>query len=237
MRSIPNKFGTDLPNAVRVDHFDTVAPAASAYHLARFAGFGDYIPPSTPIVMERCFSARANTHTSIIAVAPERELRWANSPARTSDLGVRLQSSRGWLGHRSITSTAVHTALASNRHRAAPEDRPDRRLVVEAKDRITTRCGGGPRLRPDDVQVPRIRTGWRAHCRPTERAGSFFPTISSRGEVAPDRLSDDPPDPPRSMQSGRVRCSKGLRREPRNTGGVWGGGVGKEGYDHLLGAR
>jgi enamine deaminase RidA (YjgF/YER057c/UK114 family) len=72
MRSILTEFGTDLPNAVRVDQYYTTAPAVSAYHLARFAEFGDYIPPSTSIIMERCFSARANTHTSMIAVVPER---------------------------------------------------------------------------------------------------------------------------------------------------------------------
>jgi enamine deaminase RidA (YjgF/YER057c/UK114 family) len=72
MRSILKEFGTDLPNAVRVDQYYTMAPAVSAYHLARFAEFGDYIPPSTSIIMERCFSARANTHTSMIAVVPER---------------------------------------------------------------------------------------------------------------------------------------------------------------------
>jgi enamine deaminase RidA (YjgF/YER057c/UK114 family) len=72
MRSILNEFGTDLPNAVRVDQYYTTAPAVSAYHLARFAEFGDYIPPSTSIIMERCFSARANTQTSMIALVPER---------------------------------------------------------------------------------------------------------------------------------------------------------------------
>jgi enamine deaminase RidA (YjgF/YER057c/UK114 family) len=72
MRSILKEFGTDLPNAVRVDQYYTMAPAVSAYHLARFAEFGDYIPPSTSIIMERCFSARSNIHTSMIAVVPER---------------------------------------------------------------------------------------------------------------------------------------------------------------------
>jgi hypothetical protein len=72
MRSVLKEFGTDLSNAVRVDQYYTVAPAVSAYHLARFAEFGDYIPPSTSIIMERCFSARANIHTSMIALVPER---------------------------------------------------------------------------------------------------------------------------------------------------------------------
>jgi enamine deaminase RidA (YjgF/YER057c/UK114 family) len=41
-----------------------------AYHLARFAEFGGYIPPSTSIIMPRCFTARTNIHTSMIAVVP-----------------------------------------------------------------------------------------------------------------------------------------------------------------------
>jgi len=70
MRGILKEFGTDLPNAVRVDQFYTMGPAVSAYHLARFAEFGSYIPPSTSIIMERCFTARTNIHTSMIAVVP-----------------------------------------------------------------------------------------------------------------------------------------------------------------------
>ena len=70
MRSILKEFGSDLPNAVRVDQFYTMGQAVHAYHLARFAEFGGYIPPSTSIIMERCFTARTNTHTSMIAVVP-----------------------------------------------------------------------------------------------------------------------------------------------------------------------
>jgi enamine deaminase RidA (YjgF/YER057c/UK114 family) len=73
MRSILKEFGTDLSNAVRVDQFYTMGPAVSAYHLARFAEFGSYIPPSTSIIMERCFTARTNTHTSMIAVIPGQD--------------------------------------------------------------------------------------------------------------------------------------------------------------------
>ena len=73
MRAILKEFGTDLPNAVRVDQFYTMGPAVSAYHLARFAEFGSYIPPSTSIIMERCFTARTNTHTSMIAIVPSAD--------------------------------------------------------------------------------------------------------------------------------------------------------------------
>jgi enamine deaminase RidA (YjgF/YER057c/UK114 family) len=68
MRGILKEFGSDLSNAVRVDQYYTKGAAVSAYHLARFAEFGGYIPPSTSIIMERCFTARTNTHTSMIAV-------------------------------------------------------------------------------------------------------------------------------------------------------------------------
>jgi enamine deaminase RidA (YjgF/YER057c/UK114 family) len=68
MRGILKEFGSDLSNAVRVDQYYTKGAAVSAYHLARFAEFGGYIPPSTSIIMERCFTARTNIHTSMIAV-------------------------------------------------------------------------------------------------------------------------------------------------------------------------
>jgi enamine deaminase RidA (YjgF/YER057c/UK114 family) len=58
---------------VRVDQYYTKGAAVSAYHLARFAEFGGYIPPSTSIIMERCFTKRTNIHTSMIAVVPSAE--------------------------------------------------------------------------------------------------------------------------------------------------------------------
>jgi enamine deaminase RidA (YjgF/YER057c/UK114 family) len=70
MRTILKEFGSDLPQAVRVDQYYTKGPAVSAYHLARFAEFGGYIPPSTSIIMERCFTTRTNTHTSMVAIVP-----------------------------------------------------------------------------------------------------------------------------------------------------------------------
>jgi enamine deaminase RidA (YjgF/YER057c/UK114 family) len=68
MRGLLKEFGSDLGSAVRVDQYYTKGAAVSAYHLARFAEFGSYIPPSTSIIMERCFTARTNIHTSMIAV-------------------------------------------------------------------------------------------------------------------------------------------------------------------------
>src|SRR5215468_11147859 len=73
MRTILKEFGCDLANAVRVDQYYTGGQAVHAYHLARFAEFGSYIPPSTSIIMDRCFAAHANIDTSMIAVVPGPE--------------------------------------------------------------------------------------------------------------------------------------------------------------------
>jgi len=70
MRTILKEFGADLDHTVRVDQFYTRGAAVSAYHLARFAEFGGYIPPSTSIIMERCFTGRTNTHAELLAALP-----------------------------------------------------------------------------------------------------------------------------------------------------------------------
>jgi enamine deaminase RidA (YjgF/YER057c/UK114 family) len=70
MRATLKEFGSDLSNAVRVDQYYTSGQAVHAYHLARFSEFGSYIPPSTSIIMERCFARHTNIHTSMIAVVP-----------------------------------------------------------------------------------------------------------------------------------------------------------------------
>jgi enamine deaminase RidA (YjgF/YER057c/UK114 family) len=71
MRRILWEFGADLSNAVRLDQFYPNPAAVAAYHLARHAEFGDYIPPSTSVIMERCFAADTTISTSLIAVAAE----------------------------------------------------------------------------------------------------------------------------------------------------------------------
>lgn len=70
MRGILREFGSDLAHAVRLDQYYPNPRAVAAYHLARHAEFRDYIPPSTSVVMERCFGAISTISTSLIAVAP-----------------------------------------------------------------------------------------------------------------------------------------------------------------------
>ena len=54
MRRVLGEFGSDLSHAVRLDQYYPVPRAVASYHLARHAEFGDYIPASTSVVMERC---------------------------------------------------------------------------------------------------------------------------------------------------------------------------------------
>jgi enamine deaminase RidA (YjgF/YER057c/UK114 family) len=70
MRRILQEFGSDLANGVRLDQYYPHPRAVADYHLARHAEFGDYIPPSTSVVMERCFGAEATISSSLIAVVP-----------------------------------------------------------------------------------------------------------------------------------------------------------------------
>ena len=86
MRRILEDFGSDLSRAVRLDQFYPNPEAVAAYHLARHAAFGDYIPPSTSVVMERCFAAESTISTSLIAVAAEAgyEIRKIHPPGVAS---------------------------------------------------------------------------------------------------------------------------------------------------------
>jgi enamine deaminase RidA (YjgF/YER057c/UK114 family) len=70
MRRILREFGSDLEHGVRLDQYYPNPKAVAAYHLARHAEFDDYIPPSTSVVMERCFAAGTTISSSMIAVVP-----------------------------------------------------------------------------------------------------------------------------------------------------------------------
>jgi enamine deaminase RidA (YjgF/YER057c/UK114 family) len=71
MGQILKAFGSDFAHAVRLDQYYTEANAVRAYHLARFAAFGKYIPPSTSMITEGCFGARSTMTTSLLAVLPD----------------------------------------------------------------------------------------------------------------------------------------------------------------------
>jgi enamine deaminase RidA (YjgF/YER057c/UK114 family) len=91
MGRILREFGSDLGNGVRLDQYYPTPAAVDPYHLARHAEFGDYIPPSTSVVMEGCFAAGTNISTSLIAVMPEYEIRKIYPP------GVGSAASSGFV--------------------------------------------------------------------------------------------------------------------------------------------
>jgi len=73
MRKILAEFGSDLKHSLRVDQYYPMFEAVRAYQLARHGEFGDYIPPSTSVVMERLFGARSAISMSMMAVVPGKE--------------------------------------------------------------------------------------------------------------------------------------------------------------------
>jgi enamine deaminase RidA (YjgF/YER057c/UK114 family) len=73
MRGALAEFGSDFRHSVRVDQYYPLFEAVRAYQLARHGEFGDYIPPSTSVLMERLFNARSSISMSMLAVAPHQD--------------------------------------------------------------------------------------------------------------------------------------------------------------------
>src|SRR5947208_14376385 len=73
MRKVLGEFGSDLKHSVRVDQYYPTFEAVRAYQLARHGEFGDYIPPSTSVLMERLFNARCSISMSMMAVVPGKD--------------------------------------------------------------------------------------------------------------------------------------------------------------------
>src|SRR5262249_34067161 len=73
MGRILREVRADLGLSAGLDQFYPVSAAVDPYHLARRAAFGEYIPPSTSVVMESCFGAESGISTSLIAVTPSAE--------------------------------------------------------------------------------------------------------------------------------------------------------------------
>jgi enamine deaminase RidA (YjgF/YER057c/UK114 family) len=86
MRALLGEFGADFAHSIRLDQYYPNPRAVAAYHLARHDAFGDYIPPSTSVVMERCFGGGATISTSLIAALPEPgyEIRKIHPPGVAS---------------------------------------------------------------------------------------------------------------------------------------------------------
>ena len=70
LRDLLGEAGTSFANTVRLDQYYPTWKAVDPYHLARRAAFGDYIPPSTSVIMEELLTAGADITTSVLAVLP-----------------------------------------------------------------------------------------------------------------------------------------------------------------------
>lgn len=73
MRNLLRQHGSDLTQSIRVDQFYTDPSAVFAYHLSRHTEFGQYIPPSSSLIVERCLGGHANISTSLIAIVPDSD--------------------------------------------------------------------------------------------------------------------------------------------------------------------
>jgi enamine deaminase RidA (YjgF/YER057c/UK114 family) len=71
---------------VRLDQFYPTWTAVDPYHLARRAAFGDYIPPSTSVIMQELLVRGADITSSVIAVLPGggRDPRRVEAPKVTA---------------------------------------------------------------------------------------------------------------------------------------------------------
>lgn len=78
--------GTSFANTVRLDQYYPTWKAVDPYHLARRAAFGDYIPPSTSVIMEELLTPRADITASLLAVVPGegREPKRVQTPQVTA---------------------------------------------------------------------------------------------------------------------------------------------------------
>lgn len=70
LRDFLGQAGTSFGNTVRLDQYYPTWKAVDPYHLARRAAFGDYIPPSTSVIMEELLTTGADITTSVLAVLP-----------------------------------------------------------------------------------------------------------------------------------------------------------------------
>lgn len=74
LQTLLTRAGTSFSQTVRLDQYYSTWKAVDPYHRARRATFGEYIAPSTSIVMEELLVAGSDISNSLIAVMPGRGL-------------------------------------------------------------------------------------------------------------------------------------------------------------------
>jgi enamine deaminase RidA (YjgF/YER057c/UK114 family) len=104
--------GTSFANTVRLDQYYPTWKAVDPYHLARHAAFGDYIPPSTSVIMEELLTGGADITTSLLAVIPGqgREPKRVATPKVTAPV---------WSGFVPAVTSGEFVFIAGQMSRAA----------------------------------------------------------------------------------------------------------------------
>jgi enamine deaminase RidA (YjgF/YER057c/UK114 family) len=100
------KAGTDLAHGVRLDQYYPTWKAVDPYHHARRAAFGDYIPPSTSVLMSEVLHAGAAINASLLAVLPGE----GRDPRRVQ---TNLAAPR-WSGFAPVVTSGDYVFLAGH---------------------------------------------------------------------------------------------------------------------------
>lgn len=126
-RDLLAQAGTSFANAVRLDQYYPTWKAVDPYHLARRAAFGDYIPPSTSVVMEGLLTRGADINASLLAVVPgaDREPRRVATPTVTAP---------AWSGFVPAVTSGDFVFIAGQMARGA-DGNPDARAHVPPHSR------------------------------------------------------------------------------------------------------
>ncbi|MEI6321273.1 MAG: hypothetical protein WCS09_22385 [Pseudomonadota bacterium] len=118
--------GTSFQNTVRLDQYYPTWQAVNPYHRARHAAFGDYIPPSTSVVMGGLLVEGAGICTNLMAVQPGSGLE----PRRIDPPKVAAPV---WSGFVPAATVGDHVFVAGQMARG--EEGPDPRAHVPKHSR------------------------------------------------------------------------------------------------------
>ncbi len=165
--------GTSFANTVRLDQYYPTWKAVDPYHLSRHAAFGDYIPPSTSVIMEELLTAGADITTSVLAVVPGggREPKRVPTPQVTAPV---------WSGFVPAVTSGDFVFIAGQMARGANGE-PDARAHVPAHS-----LWGGYEIRRQTEYLIREKLG------PALRAAGSSLAGALKAQVYLRQLEDTP---------------------------------------------
>ncbi len=123
LKAMLEQAGTSFANTVRLDQYYPTWKAVDPYHRARRAAFGDYIPPSTSVIMSALLPDGADICANVLATLPGHGL----DPRRVDPPTVTAPS---WSGFVPATVSGDLVFVAGQMARGP--DGPDPRAHVPA---------------------------------------------------------------------------------------------------------